>query len=132
MFSLIISIIAIALAAVLLLTSAFYGGDALTEGTAKAQAASLANEAQQITAGFDLHKVENNGAEPADVAELVTDEYLKQAPATGWVLDLTTDIMSTPATVSDDVCGYVTANSAVNGLLCDAAGGDANTVSFQM
>lgn len=129
MFSLIISIIAIALAAVLLLTSAFYGGDALSEGTAKAQAASLANEAQQVTAGYDLHKVENNGAAPADVAELVTDEYLKQAPATGWTFDAA-GLLSTPATVSDDVCGYI--DPTVNGLTCDGAGGDANTVTFQM
>lgn len=147
MFSLIISIIAIALAAVLLLTSAFYGGDALTEGTVKAEAASLANEAQQISAGYDLYKVENAGAVPsavdgaADSDTLVGQGYLKQAPATAWeivggVLS-TSDVAYDPATgvgVSDEVCAQVSENAVKlqNGLTCaDSATGN-NVVSFTL
>ena len=142
MFSLIISIIAIALAAVLLLTSAFYGGDSLTQGTSKAKAAALANEVQQISAGYDLHKVENGGVAPATVEELVTDEYLKQAPATGWALGTAsfdgTDFPSyvTPDNISDEVCAKVADRTDENGVQCvdsDAgAAPDNNIVSFKI
>lgn len=129
MFSLIISIIAIALAAVLLLTSAFYGGDALTQGTSKAEAAALANEAQQISAGYQLFKVETRGDVPADVAELVDAGYLRQAPATDWIIDggviQTQD--SGPLQVSADVCEKVNDNAAQNGVSCDT---DTRVVSY--
>lgn len=144
MFSLIISIIAIALAAVLLLTSAFYGGDALTEGTAKAQAAALANEAQQISAGYDLYRVEHNGTAPAAVGDgvsdgtigaavansLVADDYLKAAPQSDW--EIVGGVFTTPDVadfVSDDVCGYV--NATDNGVVC-AAGTNGNVVTFPL
>ncbi len=136
MFSLIISIIAIALAAVLLLTSAFYGGDALTEGTVKAEAAALANEAQQVAASYDLFKAERFGVAPTAVADLQTEGYLKQVPR-GWTLvdvdaNGSFDEVQEVGTVSDAVCTQVNENSALSGsdLRCDTVATDANTVAF--
>jgi hypothetical protein len=123
MFSLIISIIAIALAAVLLLTSAFYGGDALTQGTSKAEAAALANEAQQISAAYDLFRVEHSGVAPTNIdgtdgdgVSLVGEEYLKAAPS-GWTDDLTS-VTSFVNSASGEVCQHII--SADNGLECYA------------
>lgn len=129
MFSLIISIIAIALAAVLLLTSAFYGGSALTQGTAKAKAAALANEAQQIAAAYDLYKVEKS-AVPGAVADLVgANNYLKRAPAGGSDFDTgltpqpwsfnTSGVLTTTTTL--EICEKV--NDSANGLTCDESDG---------
>ena len=61
MFSLIISIIAIALVIVLAGASLYYGGDAFNKGTAKGEAAKYVNEAQQLQAAVTMYKVDNKG-----------------------------------------------------------------------
>lgn len=76
MFSLIISIIAIALVIVLAGASLYYGGEAFNQGTAKGEAAKMLNEGQQISGGYTMHKVDTKGAVPANVTELFNDEYL--------------------------------------------------------
>lgn len=85
MFSLIISIIAVALGAVLLLTSAFYGGDSLQDGNIKAKVSQYKNEAHQISSALTLYKVEKGGFVTEDGSEfswddLVTEGYLKRLP----------------------------------------------------
>lgn len=116
MFSLIISIIAIALVAALALASIFYGGSALTQGTAEAEATRYINDASQVTMANALAAAQGNTQ--TTVSGLVTANYLASAPAE---LDDALDNGDVTATVaSADVCtkvndktGYVdTAGSA--------------------
>tara|TARA_B100001245_G_scaffold236697_1_gene230158 strand:- start:8477 stop:8896 length:420 start_codon:yes stop_codon:yes gene_type:complete len=131
MFSLIISIIAIALAAVLLLTSAFYGGDALTQGTAKAQASAAVNEAQQISAAYELYKAENFGVRPGAIADVSgPDSYLKQ-PIAGWEFDgAVQPVVAEKQGLSEEVCEIVQANAAVNGVGCDPTSGTSGNLDY--
>tara|TARA_B100000749_G_C18445468_1_gene474105 strand:- start:2120 stop:2533 length:414 start_codon:yes stop_codon:yes gene_type:complete len=113
MFSLIISIIAIALVVVLAGASLYYGGDAFNKGTSKGEAAKLINEAQQIQGAFTMHKVDEKGLEPASVAELTTDEYLAadlSAVPAAWTFDLASDPQTVQGTApSSDVCDEINA-----------------------
>lgn len=83
MFSLIIVIFTIALLAVLVLASMYYGGESLTEGTAKANAARYLNEANQITAAASLYKLQNANQTPT-AQDLVDNDYLKALPQGEW------------------------------------------------
>ena len=78
MFSLIISIIAIALVAALALASIYYGGDAFQEGTAKAEASTVVNQGQQIQAAVTMSEIDEKPV--AALTELVTNDYLKEVP----------------------------------------------------
>ena len=78
MFSLIISIIAIALVAALALASIYYGGDAFQEGTIKAEAATAVNQGQQIQGAYTI--AELNGEVTPAMADLVSKNYLKEIP----------------------------------------------------
>lgn len=90
MFQLIIAILSIALIATLAIASVYYGGDAFTTGTAKAGASTIVSQAQQISAADVLYQNDNAGAHAADVAALVTANYLQAAP-------------QMPATVGDNL-----------------------------
>lgn len=79
MFSLIITIISIALVAALALATLYYGGAAFTRGHADAQAAKVRNQSQQLLGANELFKV-NHGRYALNVAELVSADYLKSAP----------------------------------------------------
>jgi hypothetical protein len=121
MFSLIISIIAIALVIVLAGASLYYGGDAFNKGTAKGEAAKLVNEAQQLQAAYTMYKVDNAGAEPADLATFAatTAGYLSvDLEAQGWALNVGAD--GVVITVdSADVCTEV---DGINSQVTCAAG----------
>lgn len=80
MFQLIIAILSIALIATLAIASVYYGGDAFTEGTAKAGASTIVSQAQQVSAADVLYQNDNAGAHAPDVATLVTENYLQAAP----------------------------------------------------
>jgi len=84
MFSLIITIIAIALVASLALASVYYGGDAFTEGNAGAAAAQYMNEATQIAGAVELYRVDHTGQYPESPQVLVDTNYLKSVPAGEW------------------------------------------------
>ena len=86
MFSLIITMIAVALVAVLALASMYYGGDSLQQGTAKANAAKYLSEANQITAAANLYKLQNNGATPT-AQDLVDNDYLQALPEGDWYIN---------------------------------------------
>lgn len=86
MFSLIISIIAVALVAVLALASMYYGGESLTQGTATANAARYLNEANQITAAANLYKLQNTNQTPT-AQDLVDNDYLKALPQGNWYVN---------------------------------------------
>ena len=81
MFSLIVSIISIALVAVLAAASIYYGGDAFTKGSAKALASTVVTQAQQISSAHTLYKNDEGGSAAANVDALVTGKYLASVPA---------------------------------------------------
>ncbi|GGX51442.1 hypothetical protein [Saccharospirillum salsuginis] len=98
MFALIISILAIILAVALAGVSVYYGGDAFSNGSEEASAATLTNQGSQIEAAMTLYRAENgeaattaNAATLAGVTDtnsnsqtwdevLVAENYLKQVP----------------------------------------------------
>jgi hypothetical protein len=103
MFSLIITIISIALVAALAVATIYYGGAAFTEGSAKAQASALVAAAQQTSGANVLYN--NDHAENAlNVAALVGGTYLSAAP-------------SLPTTVS----GFEIANGKVSATVSSAS-----------
>tara|TARA_Y100001960_G_scaffold303515_1_gene355672 strand:- start:30 stop:479 length:450 start_codon:yes stop_codon:yes gene_type:complete len=115
MFSLIISIIAIALVAALALASIYYGGDAFQEGTAKAEASTVINQGQQVQAAVTMSEIDEQAYfEGANVAEtslnaLVTGDYLKEVPGVrdqNWEKVASEDFI-TMDVVNADVCEYI-------------------------
>jgi len=79
MFSLIITLVSIALVAALALATLYYGGSSWLRGNAAASAATLANQGQQVLAALTLYYTDHS-AYPADLQELVTGDYLKTVP----------------------------------------------------
>lgn len=82
MFSLIITILSIALVAALALATIYYGGPALKNHQANAAAARIANEGQQLQGSLTLHKSET-GVAASSMDDLVARNYLASAPK-GW------------------------------------------------
>lgn len=80
MFSLIITIISIALVAALALATIYYGGSAFNKGAASANASKMMNQSQQILAADRLYRVDHEGQMPPDMGTLVTGGYLKSIP----------------------------------------------------
>lgn len=84
MFNLIITIISIALVVAMAAAAVYYGGTAFTNGTAKANAATLVTQAQQLNGAITMFKNDNGGSAPASVGDLVYGgEYLQSAPVPG-------------------------------------------------
>lgn len=80
MFSLIIAILAIALIVAVVVVSGYFGGDAISDAQAKAQAAQLVNEQSQIFTAMDGFQADNRRW-PTDIQELVSAGYLRSIPA---------------------------------------------------
>ncbi|MCF2901849.1 hypothetical protein L1267_15845 [Pseudoalteromonas sp. OFAV1] len=134
MFSLIISIIAIALVIVLAGASLYYGGDAFNKGTAKGEAAKYVNEAQQIQAAVTMYKVDNKSAIPTGMTDLDGSEdgsvqYLS-APLGHWTLQA--DAAGVTATVeSADVCEVIEKDIKVsNSQISCLSDAGTNTVTY--
>ena len=106
MFSLIISIISIALVAALALASIYYGGEAFNKGTTDADASTVINQGQQIQAAVTLADVDRNETVTA-LADLVTGEYLQEVPS---FQKLTWG--------EPDANGYSTLSGSVNADVC--------------
>jgi hypothetical protein len=117
MFSLIITIISIALVAALAIATLYYGGSAFTEGNTRATASAIVNQAQQIGGAATLYSVQN-AMHPADV-DALEGAYLSSLPTppagtTGpWALYTTTTavdgidgvrVVQLPTVASADVC----------------------------
>ncbi len=83
MFSLIITIISIALVAALALATLYYGGDAFNRGSVAAQASRLINEGQQANGAVALAKADAAAGDAAVTTwdGLVDAKYLSQLPA---------------------------------------------------
>jgi hypothetical protein len=79
MFSLIITIIAIALVAAIALATLYYGGVIFNHGADAAAASKLLAQAQQVMGAMELYNADT-GAYPATLDDLVTGHYLKAVP----------------------------------------------------
>jgi hypothetical protein len=128
MFNLIITVISIALVAALALASIYYGGPALSKGSAKATAATLVNQGQQISGANTMYAQENGGADAAALSDLQTAEYLSSVPTppvgTAWAIDTVNDVFTVDLGAGDTaaICdavnsqaGLASAPSAVGG-----------------
>ena len=107
MFSLIITIISIALVAALAVASIYYGGNAFTKGGDSAKAAQYINEGQQISGAVTLANAD--AAVHAAQADLVTGQYLTQV-ISDYSTDTSGSFVSTPSVagaVSASVCDAV-------------------------
>lgn len=128
MFSLIITIISIALIAAVAVASVYYGGDAFTQGNAKALAATVVGQGQQISAANTLFKNDNGGVTAANVAALVSGLYLQAAPTmpstVGAVnLDLAADGSVQAVIDNSSVCDKINAQLGLTTqVVPDAAG----------
>lgn len=119
MFSLIITIISIALVAALALATLYYGADAFSQGRVKAEAAKIRVQGQQIQAAADLFRF-RMGRYPNQVAELVSADYLKSIPVAQaaalqsalaadmpWVMPLAATPVFMLTEVDEQVCAEV-------------------------
>lgn len=79
MFSLIVTVISIALVAALAAATLYFGGDAMAKGDAAARAAQILIQGQQVLSAADLFKADT-GRWPNSMEELVASEHLKQVP----------------------------------------------------
>lgn len=82
MSNLIVSVIAITLAAILTVVAVFYGGSMWNEYQAEAQASRLISEGEQIAGTVSYYASEQNQL-PGAVSDLVAKQYFMEAPAKG-------------------------------------------------
>lgn len=85
MFSLIITIIAIALVAILAVVTIYYGGSALNKSSDSTVTAETVNKGNQIQGAFELYRADH-GSLPVGTADeikqtLINSNYLKDWPA---------------------------------------------------
>jgi hypothetical protein len=82
MFSLIITIISIALVAAIAVATLYYGGSQFSQGTAKAQADQIISGAQQIAGANTLYANNVGGGkyDGSGVGDLVTQGFLSATP----------------------------------------------------
>lgn len=125
MFSLIITIVSIALVVALVAATMYHGGDTLTQGRTSADASAFVSGAQQIAAAATMYNT-IEGAMPADVAALVTDSYLTSQPSvkgTGsWALD-TANRQVTMTLTNAPVCEQINKNAGeADGVLANLTG----------
>ena len=119
MFSLIITIISIALVAALALATIYYGGTAFNKGSAEAVASQRINEGQQINGAKTMQNADL-AADP-DSTLTFTPDYLAQAPA-GWTIPATAHgVASVTDAVSSDVCDSVNRKAGTTTVLADLA-----------
>lgn len=80
MFSLIIGVVTVALVAVILLATMYYGGSAFYTAGPKAKAAQLTTEAEQLRTAIQMFLVDN-GKLPSKLEDLTAEgKYLRNTP----------------------------------------------------
>lgn len=108
MFSLIITIISIALVAALAVATLYYGGSAWSDGQVNAQAGTLLNQAQQIAGAVEIFRAQT-GQWPTAIGDLTTNgEYLRNLPtpvatSSAWALS-TGATAATLTGINTEVC----------------------------
>lgn len=133
MFSLIITIISIALVAALALATIYYGGSAFNKGSAGAKASQLINEGQQVNGAVAIYLADlsgnsastltDNGTAGTQVEDLAP-AYLSQVPATFALAAETTNVVAGGhiAVASDAlVCAEVNKRAGVMTAPADVA-----------
>jgi len=125
---LIVAVISIALVAALAIASIFYGGDAFTKSSTKAQVTTLINQGQQIAGAAALFKTDN-GYAPTDIeADLVNGDiqYLANLPtgtkstSGNWEISGDATRIAVVPTAAADLCG---ADSGGDEYCTDGNGG---------
>lgn len=122
MFSLIIAIVSIALIVALVAATMYHGGDTLTQGRAKADAAALVAGAQQVSGAAVMH-LSLEGTRAAAIGDLVTKKYLASVPTVGALALATTGTAPnlqytvTGTAASDDVCVAVNKAAGLTGTV---------------
>lgn len=117
MFSLIITIVSIALIVAITGATMYYGGDSLTQGRDKANASAIVAAGQQIAGAINMYDAMEDTPLTGEVDEeglktaLVDEGYLKAIPqvngATGqWAVDTGTNQI-TLTDVSTNVCDAI-------------------------
>lgn len=106
MFSLIITIISIALVAALALATLYFGGSSFMDGKPEAEAARYINEGSQIVGAVRLFQAEKQGALPGDLEDDLVGYYLKDMPKTGVDWDIASNSLVKPVEQAD-VCERV-------------------------
>jgi hypothetical protein len=81
MFSLIITIVSIALVAALAVATIYYGGSAYTKGASRAAAATVVAHSQQIAGANLLYANDNSGTFSASITGLKDGGYLSAVPS---------------------------------------------------
>lgn len=81
MISLIITLVSIALVAIISVVVIYNGGMEFMSGSDKAAYAQLINESGQIRGALEIYAVENMGNSPASVQDLIDGGYLKTSAA---------------------------------------------------
>lgn len=129
MFSLIITIVSIALVVALVAATMYHGGDTLTQGRAKADAAAFVSGAQQVSGAAVMYQA-LEGAAAASAAVLVTSQYLSSVPSVkGGGLDIGTGLSSARVVAStvtaQDVCEAINRSAGLDETAAaTAAAGD--------
>lgn len=128
MFSLIITIISIALVAALAVATIYFGGDAFNQGSARAAAATLVNQASQISGANTLYFLDEQtyaAVADGDSVDLAPD-YLASVPSPGnaasgaWTVAGGTDASVTIDGVTPAVCDQVNIQAGLTGEVTDA------------
>lgn len=110
MFSLIITVVSIALVAILAFAALYYGGNAWTNSQQKADAARTINAGQQIAGAVQMYR-NDTGSVPATLSELVSNnQYLTSLPEGTW----TTGTDSVVAAVSEAQCMEINTQLGLN------------------
>ena len=113
MFSLIITIVSIALVVALVAATMYYGGDTLTEGRTRADASAFISGGQQIAGAIQLQKALNPDQATTEydtVPELITAKRMTGAPeakGNGW-------------TITFDSAGNTITSTVTEQAVCDA------------
>lgn len=138
MFQLIVAVIAIALVIALTLASIFYGGEAFTRSSLKANVAAMVNQAQQISGAHTLYKTDFS-RNATSLQALEDAGYLAEVPTAPKIakIDAATDkvvewqyrpanggVYLELGNEPEETCKAVAQNGA--GKCQDAAGNDGN------
>lgn len=125
MFSLIITIISIALVAALALATLYYGGQAFNKGSAEAEATKAINEAQQVAGAIQLFRADlasgmlviPDQKDRENLGDVITAGYLKQLPASFEGKEF---ILIDPTSTSGVYHGQIFTGTLSGSEVCDA------------
>ncbi|ADC73338.1 hypothetical protein TK90_2854 (plasmid) [Thioalkalivibrio sp. K90mix] len=123
MFSLIIVLISIGLAAALAVATLYYGGDVFVGESANAESARILNEATQIVGAVNLRSG-REGTLITDMNEDLVPRYIQTVPE-GWVIDENEGVIYLPGdAVSDAACERMNERQGADHTSFDSVGSE--------